>query len=235
MPDFFKRLNGQYATWYRRSRGGRGYVFQDRYKSYLIQNDSYLQAVIGYLLTNPVRAGRVENFLDYPWSSATCYFRPGSCDWMDAHFVEELYSSFAAFCQQVNQGIDRELPVVKTRVGEIIGDERFTDKALRKFDRRRSQARVGERKRIDEYHFDPVDKVLQEFRNMYHVDADALDTTTHEGKRLRGNLLVLLKDKAGLTYSEIITLPIFSDVKLQSLGKLYRDARNRMNRMKKRR
>lgn len=30
MSDFFKQLNGQYAVYYRKRHGGRGYVFQDR-------------------------------------------------------------------------------------------------------------------------------------------------------------------------------------------------------------
>ena len=48
MSDFFKQLNGQFGTIYRKNKGGRGYVFQDRYKSLLIQDDSYLVMVIGY-------------------------------------------------------------------------------------------------------------------------------------------------------------------------------------------
>jgi hypothetical protein len=47
-------------------------------------------------------------------------------------------------------------------------------------------------------------------------------------KRLRGELLVLLKDKAGLKYREIIEFPIFGDLRHTSLGRLYRDARNKM-------
>ena len=64
MSDFFKQLNGQFGTHYRQKNKGRGYVFQDRYKSMLIQDDSYLLMVIGYVLNNPVRAGLVNNFLN---------------------------------------------------------------------------------------------------------------------------------------------------------------------------
>lgn len=232
MSDFFKQLNGQYATWYRQKSKGRGYVFQDRYKSFLIQDDSYLLAVIGYLLTNPVRANLVKNFLDYPWSSAGLYFKQKSHEWIDTHFIEELYGSFADFCQQINLTINRELPIVNTRVGRIIGNEEFSDKALQKFNRRRSQAKVSESKRKDDFHFDSVEKVFREFKNIHQVDADKLDTSTHEGKRLRGSFLVYLKDNAGLKYNEIITFPIFSEVKLHSLGKLYKDAKIRMKKGK---
>ncbi len=227
MSLFFKQLNGQYATWYRQRNKGKGYVFQDRYKSFLIQNESYLQAVIGYLLTNPVRAKLVSNFLDYPWSSANLYFRQESQEWIDTKYIEDLYGSVSDFCRQINLSVGRELPVVNTRVGKIIGDMDFTGKAVKRFDRRRSQAKVSDCKRMDDYHFDTVEKVFQEFKNIHHINADELDTLTHEGKRLRGNLLVYLKENAGLKYSEIIKFPIFSELKLHSLGRLYMDAKAR--------
>ena len=44
----------------------------------------------------------------------------------------------------------------------------------------------------------------------------------HEGKRLRGELLVRLKDWSGLTCGEINKMPPFDRLKQGSLGKLYR-------------
>ncbi|MBN1548795.1 MAG: transposase [Syntrophaceae bacterium] len=51
MPQFFKRLNGQYGNYYRNRYGGKGYVFQERYKSMLIQDDAYVMSAIAYVLT----------------------------------------------------------------------------------------------------------------------------------------------------------------------------------------
>jgi REP element-mobilizing transposase RayT len=232
MSNFFKQLNGQYASWYRQKSNGRGYVFQDRYKSFIIQDDNYLQSVIGYVLTNPVRANLVKSFLDYPWSSARYYFKSESCDWIDTGFIEGFYGSFANFCQQIKQSVDRKLPVINSRVGKIIGSEEFLDQALQKFNRRNRQENTSEFKRMDDYDFDSVAKVYKEFKNIHGIDGDELDISTHKGKRLRGNLLVYLKDKAGLKYREIITIPIFSEVKLHSLGKLYKDAKVRMKKGK---
>ena len=65
-------------------------------------------------------------------------------------------------------------------------------------------------------------------KKIHNIDVDDLDTTTYYGKRLRGNLLVYLKEKAGLKYNEIIKFEIFSDIKLHSLGRTYKDAKKRM-------
>jgi putative transposase len=51
--------------YYRKVTGGKGYVFQGRFNSTLIEKDAYLLQSIAYLLRNPVRAGIVPNAEDY--------------------------------------------------------------------------------------------------------------------------------------------------------------------------
>jgi hypothetical protein len=47
-------------------------------------------------------------------------------------------------------------------------------------------------------------------------------TTTRAGKCLRGELPVLLKDKAGLKYKDIYDISVFSNLSFTSLPLLYR-------------
>ena len=49
--------------------GWRGYLWQGRFSSYVLDED-YLYAAIRYVETNPVKAGLVTKAEDYPWSSA---------------------------------------------------------------------------------------------------------------------------------------------------------------------
>ena len=81
--------------------------------------------------------------------------------------------------------------------------------------------------------FNPVEKVIWEFEQQIGIPIEEVDITTHKGKRLRGELLIYLKDTAGLKYIEIIELPPFDNLKLPSLGKLYRDAKARQQNNKK--
>ena len=46
-----------------------GHLFQGRYKAILIDGDSYLIELIRYIHLNPVRAGMVDDPVDYEWSS----------------------------------------------------------------------------------------------------------------------------------------------------------------------
>ena len=51
-----------------RSLGG-GHIYQGRYKSFPIQDESYLYNVLLYVEANPLRANLVSRAEDWPWSS----------------------------------------------------------------------------------------------------------------------------------------------------------------------
>jgi REP-associated tyrosine transposase len=62
-------LNGRYAQWANYARRERGHVFEGRYGSTHVQSDGHAYEVHRYIALNPVRAGLVENPLDWRWSS----------------------------------------------------------------------------------------------------------------------------------------------------------------------
>jgi hypothetical protein len=55
-------------------------------------------------------------------------------------------------------------------------------------------------KRTSDRYFEPVDKVIWEFEKKVGQRFEDLDVSTLQGKRLRGELLVKLKDLGGLKY-----------------------------------
>lgn len=74
VSKMMKVLNQKYAQHYYRAKyGGVGYVWQDRFKSFLIQEGKYLLECGRYIELNPVRAGIVSEPQDYPWSSYGVY------------------------------------------------------------------------------------------------------------------------------------------------------------------
>jgi REP element-mobilizing transposase RayT len=228
MSDFCRDMNGTYGMYYRKLNGGKGYVFQSRFRSTLIQDDSYLKMAIAYVLLNPVRAGIVEHFTEYIWSSASHYFsdKPFEIEIVDTDFVNELFVSKSQFFKFMELWCSKELPIRETKYGGILGAQDFLDEALDKFDRRGKLESEGV-KRIDDRYFEPEEKVIWEFETKHGLKLEEIDTRSYKGKRLRGELLVLLKDLAGLKYTDIMELPIFRELLVTSLPKLYRDAKKR--------
>jgi len=97
LSEFMKQLNGQYGIYYRKRVGEKGYVFQGRFKSTLIQEDRYLEMAIIYVLLNPVRSGVTEDPWDYRWSSIQEYFANDETSFIDKGFVEGLFKKKGCF------------------------------------------------------------------------------------------------------------------------------------------
>ncbi len=231
MSECFKRLNGQYGMYYRKVAGGKGYVFQGRFNSTLIEKDAYLLHSIAYLLRNPVRAGIVRDADDYIWSSIKAYYSDNTNGLVDAEFVNELFGTKEQLMAAIQTWGVRELPIIETEYGEVLGNEDFMESALKKYDRRTkpSDQGKGNRRKKDRY-FDPVGKVIWEFEEIKGTKIEDIDISTKEGTRQRGDLLVMLKENGGLTYKEISEFDIFEDIKMDSLRSIYRNAKKRRGR-----
>lgn len=69
------------ATRYRNRLEGRsGTLWESRYKSSVVQSDTYLLACCRYIELNPVRARMVAEATDYPWSSYRGRIEDGAVD-----------------------------------------------------------------------------------------------------------------------------------------------------------
>jgi len=226
LSEFMKQLNGQYGIYYRRRRGGKGYVFQGRFESTLIQDDRYMEMAILYVLLNPVRKRIVKDPWNYKSSSIGEYFGRGDVSLIDNVFVEELFGKKRVLKNLLVEWTDRDLPIRKTRVGNILGEDSYIEKAIEKFDRRKKKDR-SRRMRRHEYELEPVQKVIRNFEKTRGTKIEGINAKGKKGRALRDELLVLLKDRAGLTYSEVILYPPFKTLKYSSLGQLYRRARVR--------
>lgn len=74
ISTLMKRLGTGYAGWYNWKYERSGHLFQDRYKSEPVENESYLLTVIRYIHNNPVKAGFVTKPEEWKWSSCNEYY-----------------------------------------------------------------------------------------------------------------------------------------------------------------
>ena len=68
-----RRLNTSYAKWFQKKNGYIRQVFQGRFHSSEIENESYLLECGRYIERNPVRARIVQMAAGYRWSSVSFY------------------------------------------------------------------------------------------------------------------------------------------------------------------
>jgi putative transposase len=89
-----KRLLTGYAMHYNRRHKRCGHLFQNRYKSILCQEDSYLLELVRYIHLNPLRAGLVADMkaLDrYAYSGHSVLMGKVEAQWQNTAYVAALF------------------------------------------------------------------------------------------------------------------------------------------------
>lgn len=80
ISSIMKSLNVSYAMYFNRKHKRVGHLFQDRFKSEIVDDDTYLLELSKYIHNNPVKAGMVTDALKYRWSSFAHYVGGDSND-----------------------------------------------------------------------------------------------------------------------------------------------------------
>ncbi len=125
-----KRIGGAFAYWYNGKYERTGHLFQDRFKSEVIDSERYLIAALRYILRNPVKAGMCKRPEDYKYSSGREYLRGGD-GITDTEFVFSLIeppalAEFISVCSDDRfLEIEEKAPVRRTddRAKTMILDE----------------------------------------------------------------------------------------------------------------
>lgn len=116
MSSMMHFLNTAYTVYFNTKHKRCGHLFQGRYKSILIEAESYGQELSRYIHLNPVRSKIVELPEQYPWSSYEFYrgaARPEK--WLETTFIlslfgEHLGEAKMVYIEFVLMGVGEELP-----------------------------------------------------------------------------------------------------------------------------
>lgn len=89
--DIFRHIGSAFVYWYNIKYERVGHLFQDRYKSEPVEDESYLLTVFRYILMNPVKAGLCGKAEEYPYSSAGEYLK-GINGITDTSYIKGMYN-----------------------------------------------------------------------------------------------------------------------------------------------
>lgn len=130
-----QNINTSYTVYVNRKHRRHGHLFQGRYKSFIVEKESYLLELGRYIHLNPVRAGIVQKADDHGWSSYKEYVNGKGkhriTDTDDTLYLFSKVRSEAIKCYRefVFAGINKESPLSEA-VGSVLGNETFTEKVL---------------------------------------------------------------------------------------------------------
>lgn len=119
LDTIMKRIAGSYAYWYNWKYYRRGHLFQDRFKSEPVENDSYFLTVLRYIHQNPIKAA-IESTIDkYKYSSYNEYINKEN-NLVDTKLLYSMISKeeFIRFNNEENEDTCLELEDISFRMSD---------------------------------------------------------------------------------------------------------------------
>ena len=133
-------LQTAYSVYYNLKHQRSGHLFQGRYKSILVGEESYWQSISFYIHLNPIRAGIVKELDEYKWSSYHDYVRmKKSHKWvLPEEVLRELgkseEASRAKYRQLIMEASGHEKGILEEiRYGLVLGSDKFINWVEKKF------------------------------------------------------------------------------------------------------
>jgi len=114
LSDLMRKLLTGYAVYFNSRYKRVGYLYQNRYKSILCQEDKYLLELVRYIHLNPLRSGIVKNIEElnkYGWCGHSVIIKQNKKDWQT---TEEVLSHFS---KKFGEAIKRYQEFIKDGAG----------------------------------------------------------------------------------------------------------------------
>ncbi len=177
-----KRINVSFVYYFNKKYKRVGHLFQDRFKSEVVDNENYLLAAVRYIHNNPVKAGIVKSPEKYWWSSYYDYINEKKRD--NNLITEKVLKIFSA-----NMTSARKLFI---EFGSLDSDINFIDFMEKSND----EIRLEKENQAKEFIYDIL--------SSKGINLD--DLIKKENYDIRNELIIKLKIMFGLSARQIASI-----------------------------
>lgn len=151
VPLWMQDLGRSYVRRFNNRHRRTGTLWEGRYKSTLVQTESYLLSCMAYIELNPVRAGMVSDPREYPWSSHLSHIGQRADRLLTPHPVywalgNTPFAREAAYSAWVQSGLSAQQERVITDAslhGWALGDAAFAAALQKQTSRRVTRGQRG--------------------------------------------------------------------------------------------
>ena len=196
-------VNGAYTTYYNIKRKKSGHLFQGRYKSIVIDTDSYFKELSRYIHLNPVRAKLVNKPDEYEWSSYHGYVSKRGDKLIDKKQIKMyLDMTEGQYRQFVLDGIGEKSEMFDNiYAGFIVGKIDFIKDTLKELKLQIESKELSYRKALRNVYNEG--KIIEIVAKAYGKEAQDLCGMKNKPLQGRKAAIYLLKRFTGLTNPEI--------------------------------
>jgi putative transposase len=134
-----KHLNQVYSQFFNWKYRRVGHVFQGRYKSYIVQKETYLLHCCRYIVLNPWEAGLVKHPGEWKWSSYSStsgLIKPQhflTTDWLLEIFGTDVRRARENYVQFIEADMNGKRSRLDYKYQLILGSDEFTGSILKRF------------------------------------------------------------------------------------------------------
>ena len=131
VSDAIKSISGTYAGYFNKKYGHVGHLFQDRFRSEVVNDWEYFVTLLRYIHQNPVSGGLADNVRYYRWSSWREYDPEMVCD-VPICATQAVFTKISF--DALEELVDTPLPKTQ-RILDFDSDSgrRVTDERLREY------------------------------------------------------------------------------------------------------
>ena len=204
-------INGSYTTYFNAKRGKSGHLFQGRYKSLVIDAESYFKELTRYIHLNPIRAKMVENPGDYKWSSYKAYIgRKRKDKYIDKQEINKylgmMGESYRLFVLSRMSGGEKEkgeeYNIFKDVYGGfLLGRVGFIKEKLKELKTQVESEEISYRKELNVW-IEP-ERIIAEVARKYKKEPEELITSSTRPAIEKQVAIYLIRRHTGLTNGEI--------------------------------
>jgi putative transposase len=224
LSKWMHQLTTAYTAYFNRRHGMVGHLFQGRFKSIVVEAESYLLELTRYLHLNPVRgqtAGeatpdeRRERLRSYPWSSYRGYAGLGKAKrFIKSQAVEEVFKSYTGqewspnqYRRWVEEGLVKELedPFEAVKWQQVLGDEDFLQEIKDRWSQKTSKPQVYNQRKAWSAEVG-VEAIIKKVAKHFGIKAKEILERGNRDNAARRCAMVLCWDLSGISHREIANL-----------------------------
>jgi putative transposase len=198
-------LNTSYANWFKARHNVAGVVFQGRYKSLIVDENTYGVNISAYIHLTPYRAGIIKNLREYPWSSYPNYVDEEKTPViLDTSLVLEQFDNDIEVARRkyeayVIKNSMMENPLKESYKGIALGSKAFLQSIKKQVEKIGSKRELPETRAITEH---TAEEIIQKVMSDFSVKREEI-FNKKRGNFFRQMTLSLLKQFTSMSLKEI--------------------------------
>ena len=173
-----RHLNGVYTQRYNKRHSCDGQLFRGRYKSIVVESDSYALELVRYIHRNPLEAGLVDNLQKYQWSTHKIYLSDAKkWAWLHKDYILKIFSkskpeSIRLYKQFILKETPEEINKIfgRRNLPAVLGSKTFVDWIKDNFFNLKEFEEIPETKKLAP----DIDKIKYAVCKTYNIKETAL-------------------------------------------------------------